>query len=148
MWWSDLPTTTFGSEDMEERLAALILAGRKRATVWDAREGNPTEPGKRWVVTVHGRPVGVIETVDIRMRRFDEIDAAFAAVEGEGDGGLDYWRAGHEAFFRAQGFFAPDMPLWCETFRMIEVIDSDLLAAAPVHIAWEEAAARALKAED
>lgn len=146
MWWRDLPTTNFGSEDMEERLAALILAGRKRATVWDAREGNSTEPGKQWVVTVHGRPVGVIETIDIQTRRFNEIDADFAAVEGEGDGSLEYWRAGHKAFFRDQGHFSDDMLLWCETFRLIEVIDHGLLGAADVHIAWEEAAARALRA--
>ena len=29
-----LPCLSFGSEGMQERLAALVIAGRKRATVW------------------------------------------------------------------------------------------------------------------
>lgn len=30
---------------MEERLAGLIIAGRKRATVWSGQEDNPTKTG-------------------------------------------------------------------------------------------------------
>ncbi len=61
-WWATLPRTNFGSSRTEERLAALIIAGRKRAAVWDAKDENPTEQRMQWVVTVKEQPVAVIET--------------------------------------------------------------------------------------
>ena len=141
-----LPCLSFGSEGMQERLAALVIAGRKRATVWDGREENPTVPGMRWAVMAAGRAVAVIETVAVGRRRFDEIDAAFAALEGEGDGSLAFWRAAHEDYFRKEGFFAPDMALWWEEFRLVAVIDAGLAAEAPAHVAAEEEEARAFLA--
>jgi uncharacterized protein YhfF len=141
-----LPCMSFGSERMQERLAALVIAGRKRATVWDGREENPTVPGMLWAVMAGGRAVAVTETVAVGRRRFDEIDAAFAALEGEGDGSLAFWRAAHEAYFVDAGFFEPDMWLWYEEFRLIAVIDADLAAKAADHVAAEKAEARALLA--
>ncbi len=143
-WWTALKITKFGSGGLEERLAALILAGRKRATVWDGRVPNETRPGMQWVVTVADRPVAVIETISVELRRFDQIDAAFAHEEGEGDGSLDFWRIVHQSFFRNQGHFAPDMQLWCEQFRLIETIDTDLAAIAHEHVALEQEEAKAI----
>ncbi len=136
-----LPCLSFGSEGMQERLAALVIAGRKRATVWDGREENPTVPGMRWAVMAGGRAVAVIETVAVGRRRFDGIDEAFAALEGEGDRSLAFWRAAHEDYFRNAGFFAPDMWLWWEEFRLVAVTDAALAAAAADHVAAEEAEA-------
>lgn len=145
-WWSSLPTTSFGSPGLEIRLAALILAGRKRATVWSAVEPILTAPGMQWVVTAQDRPVAVIETVSLEQRRFDEIDAAFAFEEGEGDCSLDFWRAAHERYFAEYGGFAPDMGLWCEHFRLVEALDPELAAAAADHVAAEIAETPALLA--
>jgi uncharacterized protein YhfF len=131
---------------MEERLAALVVAGRKRATVWDASEGNPTEPGKRWVVTAGERPVAVIETVTVHRCSFSNIDADFAFEEGEGDRSLTFWKAVHETFFKTAGYFAPDMMLWCETFRLAEVIDAAFAASASAHVLAEQAEGEALVA--
>jgi len=141
-----LPCCSYGSEGLQERLAALVIAGRKRATVWDGREGNPTAPGMLWAVMVAGRAVAVIETVTVGRRRFREIDAAFAATEGEGDGSLDFWRAAHEDYFRKAGSFDPEMWLWCEEFRLVAVLDQGLAAAAAAHVAAEEAEAAAFLA--
>ncbi len=138
-WWAALPRTNFGSSRTEERLAALIMAGRKRATVWDAKDENPTAPGMQWVVTVKERPVAVIETVRVQRRSFDSIDAAFAFEEGEGDRTLAFWRATHESFFRSEGDFAHDMMLWSEHFRLVEVLDLVLAAVADTHVAAEQA---------
>ncbi len=56
--YADLPATSFGSHpETEERLAALIIAGRKRATVWNGSLPNETAPGMRWRVTAGGRDV-------------------------------------------------------------------------------------------
>lgn len=35
---------------------------------------------------------------------------------------LDDWRAGHWAYFTRNGSFAPDMLLWCERFRLVEIL--------------------------
>lgn len=145
-WWASLPTTSFGSPALEERLAALILAGRKRATVWDARHPNETAPGMRWVVTAGGRPVAVIETISVERTTFDAIDATFALEEGEGDRSLAFWRAVHRDFFKSDLGFSPDMALWKEHFRLVEPIDLALAAAAETHVAAEQAEGEALTA--
>ena len=138
-----LPCCSYGSEGLQERLAALVIAGRKRATVWDGREENPTVPGMLWAVTVGGRAAAVIETVAVGRRRFCDIDEGFAATEGEGDGSLAFWRAAHEDYFRKAGGFDPEMELWCEEFRLVAVIDRALEAAAGAHVAAEVAEAAA-----
>jgi len=143
-WWHGLPTTCFGSSGMEERLAGLILVGRKRATVWNGRDENPTLPGMQWVVTALDKPVGVIETISVGQCRFDEIDEAFAFEEGEGDRSMAYWRAVHETFFSNEGTFSPNMLLWWEKFRLVEVIDEALAARGTELIALEEDEAFAL----
>jgi uncharacterized protein YhfF len=88
-----------------DELAALVLAGRKRATaglVWAYEaEGTPVpKPGDLSVVTLFsGQPVCVIETLGVRIVPFFQVDADFAATEGEGDGSLAYWQRAHAAFF-------------------------------------------------
>jgi len=118
-WWHSLPTTSFGSSHLEERLAGLIIAGHKRATVWNGQDENPTKPGMAWVVTALDKPVAIIETTSVGQCRFDEVDAAFAQEEGEGDGSLAYWRAVHQSFFEKEGSFTPNMLLWWEKFRLL-----------------------------
>ena len=41
----------------------------------------------------------IIQMTEIRTLPFDEVDAEYALVEGEGDKSLDYWREGHHRFF-------------------------------------------------
>ena len=50
-------------------------------------------------------PVAVIETTELTQRRFDEVDAAFAVDEGEGDRTLASWRRVHQNYFGRQGTF-------------------------------------------
>jgi uncharacterized protein YhfF len=125
MSWRDLETFRFGDNpDLADELLALVLAGTKTATCWDARDGLLTEVGKRMVATEgHGRPRAVIETVELTRRRFDEVDAAFARDEGEGDRSLATWRQNHRIYFDRLRGFSPDMPLWCERFRVVETIE-------------------------
>lgn len=65
------------------------------------------------------RPAAVVETVELAKRRFDNVDANFAADEGEGDGSLGYWRKAHPRYFTRRGAFTPYMELWCERFRVL-----------------------------
>jgi len=137
--YASLLAKSFGSSPaMETRLAALILAGRKRATVWNGELPNETTPGMRWRVSAAGRDAAVIETLSVERRLFRDIDAAFAFEEGEGDRSLLFWQIVHEQFFRQEDSFALDMPLWCERFRLIAALDPDLERQCEDHVAAEE----------
>jgi uncharacterized protein YhfF len=124
--WRNLESFAFGdSPVLADELLDLVLAGKKTATCWSVSDGQQTEIGKRMVVRDgQGRPRAVLETVELTRRRFHEVDAAFAHDEGEGDRTLASWRAVHERYFRRQGTFAPDMPLYCERFRLVKVIEA------------------------
>ncbi len=121
---TDLETTTFGGAPEEaEALLALVLDGRKTATCWAARHGQSTHVGKRTALCDSaGRQRAIVETTALARRRFCDIDAAWARAEGEGDLTLAYWREAHRAHFEREGAFAEDMDLWCETFRVVELV--------------------------
>lgn len=118
------------SEALADELAALVLAGVKRATagsVWSyAEEGRRLpEPGDLSIVTDWaGRPLCVIETRSVEVLPFDQVGEVFAATEGEGDASLDYWRAAHRAYFtreceRAGRSFDESMLVACECFEVV-----------------------------
>jgi uncharacterized protein YhfF len=113
-----------------DELAALVLAGRKRATaglLWahDTETRPLPRPGDLSIVTnFAGDALCVIETRRVDVVPFSEVSAEFAATEGEGDRSLAYWRRAHTAFFdrecqRLRRPPAPDMPVVCERFEVI-----------------------------
>ena len=122
--WRSLESFAFGDgPKMADELLGFVLAGAKTATCWSVRDGQQTEVGKRMVVKDGaGRPRAVIETVSLEQARFDEVPWSFASAEGERDACLEDWRAGHRAYFTRNGGFAPDMMLWCERFRLVEIL--------------------------
>lgn len=118
------------NETSANELAHLVVAGRKRATaglLWAFDQDGKQLPcaGALSIITDWGgRPVCVIETTGIGIVPFDQVDADFAAAEGEGDGSLAHWRAAHWAYFGrecARLGRSPDltMPVVCEHFRVI-----------------------------
>lgn len=123
----------FHFDDNEENanlLAELVLSGTKQATAslpWEYEGDDQRVPmaGDLSVVTNwSGTPMCVIETTQVDVTPFDEVDAAFAAAEGEGDGSLQFWRTVHDAYFTrlcaAHGRqFSADMDVVCERFRVI-----------------------------
>jgi uncharacterized protein YhfF len=113
MDWQHLETLSFGdSPALADELAGLVLAGIKTATCWAAVEGLKTEPGKLTVMLGgNGRPLALIETVELALRRFDEVDASFAYDEGEDDRTLASWREAHRRYFTRLDQFSPDMML-------------------------------------
>jgi uncharacterized protein YhfF len=64
----------------------------------------------------------VLETVELSLRRFNEVDATFAFDEGEGDRSLEFWRNAHRTYFGGRGQFAEDMLLCRQRFRIVERI--------------------------
>jgi len=124
MDWRSLESFAFGDgPEMADRLLAFVLSGAKTATCWSVRDGQQTEVGKRMVVNDGaGQPRAVIETVSLEKLRFNEVGWTFALAEGEGDECLEDWRDGHRAYFTRNGGYSPDMMLWCERFRLVEII--------------------------
>jgi uncharacterized protein YhfF len=121
--WGDGP-------EMADELGALIAEGAKTGTcssVWEwEAEGNPIPSVGLVTIVLDGRgePLCVVETTEITIRKYNEVDAEFARSEGEGDLTLDYWRAAHRKFFsrvlpKIGRQFSEDMPLVCERFKLI-----------------------------
>lgn len=128
--WATLPSFAFGDAAtpadpaLADALLALVLAGTKTATCWDARDGlKGSAVGDCWVVLDGTRtPRAVLRTVALEKCRFDQVSAEFAWLEGEDDRSLAAWRDGHRQFFEGDGHFAPDMWLWCERFELVAAL--------------------------
>lgn len=121
--WGDSPR-------MAEELGALISDGTKTATcsaLWEYEaEGEPLpEVGVKTLVhDGAGSPLCIVETIEVEVRPYDEVDARFAYEEGEGDRSLEYWREAHWRFFsrtlpKVGREPTSDMPLICERFHII-----------------------------
>lgn len=117
-------------EDSATALAELVLRGEKVATSsllqeYESDGTPPPGPGDLSVVTNwEGAPLCVIETTAVEVRAFEDVDAQFAAAEGEGDRSIEGWRTGHSAFFErlcaGRGWTtSPRMPVVCEWFRVV-----------------------------
>jgi uncharacterized protein YhfF len=118
------------SAALADELGQLVLSGKKRATtgsVWsfEAVSQRLPQPGDLSVVTDGaGTPLCIIETTQVDVMPFDEVSEEFAAVEGEGDGSLAFWRQAHIAYFtreceRVGRTFSGSMPVSCERFRVV-----------------------------
>jgi uncharacterized protein YhfF len=120
-----LRTFAFGdSPALADELVELVIKGIKTATCSTEDEPNTSAPGERWVVLDgRGQPRCVIESIEVTYRRFQEVDAAFAYEEGEGDRSLAYWRRAHQSYFGRLGRYRDDMMLMCERFCLVEVFD-------------------------
>ena len=116
--------------ELADELGALVLTGRKTATcfaLWEVEAGEETMArvgDKSVILDGRGEPLCVVETTEVAVRRFDEVDGRFAHEEGEGDRSLEYWRGAHRRFFERTlpgigRHFSEDMPLVCERFRVI-----------------------------
>jgi uncharacterized protein YhfF len=129
-----LRVDSFGdSPESSAALLALIRSGRKRAgtsLLWSIEaEGEAVPaPGQIALVVDHRHePALVCRLTDVRVLPFDEVDAGYAAIEGEGDGSLEFWRAGHWAFFtrecrRLGREPQPGMPVVCVVFEVLSVV--------------------------
>ncbi len=125
---------SFGdSPELSRELIELIRAGRKRAgtsLLWaHEHEDEPLpEVGDVGIVVDHeGEPVAVTRVVSVTVVAFDEVDAAYAALEGEGDGSLAHWRAAHWDVFgrecaRIGRAPAQDMAVVCCGFELLAVV--------------------------
>ena len=109
---------------------ALVMERRKRATASSLAElqlaGVPVpQPGEFSIVTNWaGEARAIIRTTSVEIRRFAEVDEAFARTEGEGDGTLAWWREAHRAYYErvlaGSGHLVDDdLEIACERFKLV-----------------------------
>jgi uncharacterized protein YhfF len=121
------------SEALSKDLLDLIRSGRKRAgtgLLWaHEAEGEPIgQAGDiEIVIDHHNRPCIVTRLLDVYVVPFRDVSADYAAIEGEGNGSLDYWREAHWAYFSRECARigrppSPDMPVVCSTFEVLHVL--------------------------
>jgi uncharacterized protein YhfF len=121
---------------LADELGALVVAGLKTATcssLWsDELEGDPLPVVGDYSIVLdgEGEPLCIIETVDVQVRPFNEVDDDFAYAEGEDERTLASWRRGHWRFFTrtlAAHGLAPSesMPLVCKRFRVVYGLTTD-----------------------
>ena len=121
--WGDTP-------EMADELGTLIARGIKTGTCsalweWHAEDSPLPEKGLITVV-LNGKdePLCIVETTQVFIRKYKDVDAGFARAEGEGDLSLEYWREAHRNFFsrtlpKIGKEFSEEMPLVCERFKLI-----------------------------
>ncbi len=115
---------------LANELAQLVLAGIKTATCsalweWETEGSALPEVGLKTIVLDGDNcPVCIIETTEVTIRPFIEVDAQFAYDEGEDNRSLEAWRRGHWDYFsRVLPLIGklptPEMQLVCECFRVV-----------------------------
>ncbi len=118
------------SPELIEDLAALIVAGPKRATTSLARwyreggEAMPMVGGFGVVVGGNGTARCVVRTTRVEVMPFSRVDEEFAFDEGEGDRTLAWWRAAHRRFFereaaREEFLFEDEHDVVLERFEVV-----------------------------
>ena len=122
---------SFGTgAEMADQLGRLVYDGVKTATcslLWSYEaegEALPQVGDLSIILDGEANPLCIIETTDIRIKPFNQVDDQFAYDEGEGDRSLANWRAGHWNFFtgecKALGQQPSEaMPVVCERLRVI-----------------------------
>lgn len=129
---SDPPDAwAFGEgKEMADELGQLVYSGIKTATcslLWEyEHDGEPLpESGELSIILDGaGEPLCLIETTEVNISPYDQVDSQFAYDEGEGDRSLAYWRRAHWRFFtgvceRIGRDPEDSMPLVCERFRVV-----------------------------
>lgn len=117
------------SRETADELVELVVGGKKTATAslfWEYEaegEALPQVGGYSVITSFDGEPHCVVQTSEVRILPFNEVEADFAADEGEGDLSLEFWRQAHWRFFSracAKIGWQPEttMPVVCERFRL------------------------------
>lgn len=108
----------------------LVLNNIKTATspsLWWFHANNESLPkaGDLNIVTNwNGEAQCIIQTTNVSITPFNEITDEYAAMEGEGDKTLAYWKQVHWPYYHrelANTCYTPsqNMPIVCETFKVV-----------------------------
>lgn len=123
------------SPELSMELLALIREGRKRAgtsLLWaiEAENQEVAQVGDIEIVLDHQQePALITRFTRVEVVPYSEVTAEYAAIEGEGDGSLAYWRDAHWAFFSRECHRlgrepSESMPVVCSVFEVLQVFPS------------------------
>jgi uncharacterized protein YhfF len=130
---TDFEAWSFGNTpEMADRLGELVRQGIKTATsslVWtyDAEDSPyPKLNDTSIILDGRGDPLCIIETIEVEIRPYLEVDELHAYEEGEGDRTLAYWRKVHWQFFSEECESigkepSEEMLVACEKFKLLYV---------------------------
>jgi uncharacterized protein YhfF len=121
------------SPELSEELLALIKTGQKRAgtcLLWSIEangEPLPQVGDIDIVLDYQNEPVLLTRTTSVEVVPFSLVTPEYAAIEGEGDGSLDYWRNAHWSFFsreckRLGRSPSETMPVVCSVFELLQIL--------------------------
>lgn len=122
------PAWSFGDNPrLADELLGHVLSGRKTGTSTALAEFGdeplPREGELSIILDSGGNPRALVRTAAVATVRFDEVDEAFAASEGEDDLSLGSWREQHEVYWRrvlGDDAFDPSMQVVTERFELID----------------------------
>ena len=128
----DTPYAAWGFGVAPDKLADLVLKGIKTATAsaydlyfMEGEDAPLPQPGDYSVIlNAKDEAVCIIQTTQTTVVPFDEVSAAHAYKEGEGDRSLAYWRMSHEEFFteelkETEIEFNGRTIILCEEFKVV-----------------------------
>jgi uncharacterized protein YhfF len=111
---------------LRDRLVELVLGGRKRATAallaeWEAA-GDALEVGRRWaIVDSANRRVAVVQTTNLRIGTFDDVEWDWIVDAGEGEQSVEEWQENYLALYARMTGARPDQTtaVVYERFRLV-----------------------------
>jgi len=117
-------------EKNANELAELVKKGIKRGTTslyhsYQLENEPLPEIGQHNIILDwQGNPQCIIKTTNVEVVKFKEVTEAFAKIEGEGDGSLDYWKKVHRIAFEkelsmGEKMFSDNMLVVCEVFEVV-----------------------------
>jgi uncharacterized protein YhfF len=121
------------SPELSEKLLALIRQGRKRAgtsLLWACEADQQpiaSVDDIEIVLDFRNEPALLTRITEVSVVPYGEVTAEYAAIEGEGDGSLEYWRKAHWAYFsrecrRIDREPTETMPVVCSVFAVLHVL--------------------------
>lgn len=122
---------SFGTTPQEaDKILVLVLQGTKTATsmsLWELELQGKTlwnVGDEHIVLDGAGNPRCIIQTTELRITPFQDVDAQFAYGYGEGDQTLTWWRKEMWTYYvedcqRLGKQAREDMPLICERFKVV-----------------------------
>lgn len=121
------------SEALSEALLALIRSGKKRAgtgllLAYEIEDEPLPRVGDIEIVLNHSNePSLITRIIAVEILPYCAVTADYAAIEGEGDGSLAYWREAHWAFFsrechRLGRQFDESMAVVCSEFELLNAL--------------------------
>lgn len=114
----------FKGTELRATLVAAVVRGEKIGTAGLLGEEPLPIVGERsTLVDIDDRPIGIVETTEVRILRVGDCDLQFAIDEGEGFTSVAEWREAHVAYWSSYWPepITDDTMFVAERFRVVEL---------------------------